>query len=134
MVSQGSVLCVCIVMFLTSPATSCGPVASQGPEEDEELSKPLQTYLPLWYRHSRGLNGRVGRVLQQQRTVEDVFYAQDEEDEAAEQKYFPNVHGGTFVELGATDGELFSNTKFFEDHRGWRVSVGSGRPCHCCRH
>lgn len=54
---------------------------------------------------------------------EGIYYAQDEEDEAAEQKYFKNMHAGTFVELGATDGELFSNTKFFDDHRGWRVSL-----------
>ena len=124
MLSQGRLLCVCIMAFLTSPARSCGPIASRVLEEVEELPSPLRVFLPRWYKHSSELSGRMGTMLQQQQSFEDIFYAQDEEDEAAERTYFPNVHAGIFVELGATDGELFSNTKFFEDHRGWRVSCG----------
>lgn len=124
MLLQGSLLCVCIMAFLISPARSCGPIASRGLEDVEELPRPLRTFLPRWFKRSSELTGRKGTTLQQQQSFEDIFYAQDEEDEAAERKYFPNVHAGTFVELGATDGELFSNTKFFEDHRGWRVSFG----------
>ena len=30
------------------------------------------------------------------------------------------MHNGIFVEMGALDGVLFSNTKFFEDARNWR--------------
>lgn len=124
MVLQGSLLCVWIMAFVLPSARSCGPIVSRDLEEYEELSRPVRTFLPRWYRHSSELKGRIGTMHQQQQGSEDIFYAQDEEDEAAERKYFPNVHAGTFVELGATDGELFSNTKFFEDHRGWRVSFG----------
>ena len=124
MLLEGRPLCVCIVAFLFSTAQSCGPIASRVLEEVEELPMPLRTFLPRWYKHSNGLNGGMGTMHQQTHSLEGIFYAQDEEDEAAERKYFPGMHAGIFVELGATDGELFSNTKFFEDHRGWRVSFG----------
>jgi hypothetical protein len=41
------------------------------------------------------------------------------EDYYAYQTFFGHVRNGTFVELGALDGEIFSNTKLFEDYLGW---------------
>lgn len=55
------------------------------------------------------------------------FYSQSNEDVALH-NYFCNKTGGTFVELGALDGVQYSNTKFFEDHRGWRGVLIEGQP------
>ena len=109
----------CVIAVLLSAAAQ-----STDPAEDDEMEVPLRTFLPRWYKHSCGLNRECLAVHQRQHNPEGTFYGQDEEDEAAEQEYFSGTHAGIFVELGATDGELFSNTKFFEDHRGWRVSLG----------
>jgi hypothetical protein len=38
------------------------------------------------------------------------------------------MHGGTFVELGALDGVLFSNTKFYEDTLGWTGVLIEAQP------
>lgn len=48
-----------------------------------------------------------------------VFFSQSREDIDLYNAFFCSRTGGTFVELGALDGEKFSNTKFFEDHLGW---------------
>ena len=123
MLLGSTLLCVCIIAFLTPTARPCAPIDPRVLEEADEPPMPVRTFLPHWYRHSGGLNGGMGPMHSQEHSCEGIYYAQDEEDEAAEQKYFKNMHAGTFVELGATDGELFSNTKFFDDHRGWRVSL-----------
>lgn len=34
-------------------------------------------------------------------------------------QYFCNKRGGTYVEMGALDGLLFTNTKLFEESMGW---------------
>ena len=124
MMLKGCTLCLSVVAVLLTAAARSTDV-----EEVEEVAMPLRTFLPRWYKHSCGLNQECLAVHERQHdphALQDTpFYAQDEEDEAAEQKYFSGTHAGIFVELGATDGELFSNTKFFEDHRGWRVSLGS---------
>ena len=119
MTMKGYALCICVVAVLLSAAAQFTDF-----KKNEELAMPLRTFLPRWYMHSCGLNRECLAVHQQQHNPEGTFYAQDEEDEAAEHEYFNGTHAGIFVELGATDGELFSNTKFFEDHRGWRVSLG----------
>ena len=120
MVSKDYTLCFCVVAVLLSAAAQ----STDPQSEIEEVATPLRTFLPRWYKHSCGLNRECLAVHQRQHNSEGTFYAQDEEDEAAEQRYFSGWHAGIFVELGATDGELFSNTKFFEEHRGWRVSLG----------
>ena len=47
------------------------------------------------------------------------FYSQSEEDVHLIQKFFGRKKDGFFIELGALDGVLYSNTKFFEDAMGW---------------
>ena len=41
------------------------------------------------------------------------------EDKHIHERYFPTMRNGTFLEMGALDGVLYSNTKFFEDTMGW---------------
>lgn len=49
-----------------------------------------------------------------------MFYSQSEEDQFLNANYFKNKKNGTYIELGALDGVLYSNTKFFEDQLGWK--------------
>jgi FkbM family methyltransferase len=48
-----------------------------------------------------------------------IFYSQQEEDKILYDKYL-NYKNGFFIELGAMDGIVFSNTKFFEDELNWK--------------
>jgi len=48
-----------------------------------------------------------------------TFYSQCGEDKFVYEKYFKDKKGGVFLELGAMDGVIYSNTKFFEDTNGW---------------
>jgi hypothetical protein len=48
-----------------------------------------------------------------------MYYSQCEEDIFLNKNYFKNKKNGTYIELGALDGVLFSNTKFFEDTLNW---------------
>lgn len=47
------------------------------------------------------------------------YYSQCGEDEYLNNNYFKNRRGGIFLEMGALDGLMYSNTKFFEDTLGW---------------
>merc|ERR1740120_682919 len=47
------------------------------------------------------------------------FFSQSNEDMDLYNAFFCNKTGGTFVELGALNGVLYSNTKFFENSLGW---------------
>lgn len=48
-----------------------------------------------------------------------MFYSQSEEDSHLNEKYFKNLPNGVFVEVGAMDGNLYSNTKYFEETHNW---------------
>jgi len=47
------------------------------------------------------------------------FYSQVDEDVELYSALFCGKTQGTFIEMGAVDGLLVSNTKFFDDHMGW---------------
>lgn len=47
------------------------------------------------------------------------YYGQCGEDVHIHAKYFPTLRNGVFLEMGAFDGVIYSNTKFFEDSLGW---------------
>jgi len=47
------------------------------------------------------------------------MYSQCEEDKFINETFFKNKRNGVYIELGALDGVLYSNTKFFEDSLGW---------------
>ena len=49
-----------------------------------------------------------------------MYYSQCEEDVFLNNTYFKNKTNGIYIELGALDGVLYSNTKFFEDTLNWK--------------
>jgi FkbM family methyltransferase len=48
-----------------------------------------------------------------------MYYSQAQEDFFLNDNIFKNKRNGTYIELGALDGVLYSNTKFFEDVLNW---------------
>ena len=49
-----------------------------------------------------------------------MYYSQCQEDVFLNENIFKNKKNGVFIELGALDGILYSNTKFFEDSLNWK--------------
>jgi len=49
-----------------------------------------------------------------------MYYSQCQEDIYLNENIFKNKKNGVYIELGALDGILFSNTKFFEDSLNWK--------------
>ena len=49
-----------------------------------------------------------------------MYYSQFQEDIFLNQNIFKNKQNGVYIELGALDGILYSNTKFFEDSLNWK--------------
>jgi len=49
-----------------------------------------------------------------------MYYSQCQEDIFLNQTIFKNKQNGVYIELGALDGVLYSNTKFFEDSLNWK--------------
>ena len=48
-----------------------------------------------------------------------MYYSQCQEDVFLNEHIFKNKKNGVYIELGALDGVLYSNTKFFEDTLNW---------------
>ncbi len=48
-----------------------------------------------------------------------TFYSQSGEDVYIYERYFKDKKNGVFLELGAMNGVIYSNTKFFEDTLHW---------------
>ncbi len=48
-----------------------------------------------------------------------MYYSQCQEDIFLNENIFKNKKNGIYIELGALDGVLYSNTKFFEDSLNW---------------
>lgn len=48
-----------------------------------------------------------------------MYYSQCEEDKFLNDNFFKNKKNGCYIELGALDGVLYSNTKFYEDANNW---------------
>ena len=49
-----------------------------------------------------------------------MYYSQVQEDIFLNENIFKNKKNGVYIELGALDGVLYSNTKFFEDSLNWK--------------
>ena len=49
-----------------------------------------------------------------------MYYSQCQEDIFLNENIFKNKKYGIYIELGALDGILYSNTKFFEDSLNWK--------------
>jgi FkbM family methyltransferase len=48
-----------------------------------------------------------------------MYYSQYGEDKFLNENFFKNMENGTYIELGALDGNLYSNTKFYEETLNW---------------
>ena len=48
-----------------------------------------------------------------------TFYSQLGQDRILDEEIFKGRRGGVFVDVGAHDGTTYSNTRFFEEERGW---------------
>lgn len=48
-----------------------------------------------------------------------MYYSQCQEDVVLNKYIFKDKKNGIYIELGALDGKLYSNTKFFEDSLNW---------------
>ena len=46
----------------------------------------------------------------------EKFYSLSGEDKFLNENFFKNKKFGTYIELGANDGQCQSNTKYFEDN------------------
>lgn len=112
---QSLLLCAAAVLVLSTSVLASR--ALQASHDDHEAAQALRVFLPQWMSHSR-LHG--GSLRWKENSPSGEMYGQDEEDIAADKKYFHDMHNGIFLEMGALDGKTFSNTKFFEETRGWR--------------
>lgn len=56
------------------------------------------------------------------------YHSQDGQDKWVNEHIFHNRIGGVFVDLGCYDGITYSNTYFFEMHRGWRGVCAEPNP------
>lgn len=61
------------------------------------------------------------------------YYGQCGEDVAVHTRYFPTKRNGVFLELGALDGQTYSNTKFFEESMGWTGVLIEPIPSACAK-
>lgn len=48
-----------------------------------------------------------------------TYYSQEKQDEFVNEHFFHNKTKGVFVEIGAHNGVMYSNTLFFEEQLGW---------------
>lgn len=48
-----------------------------------------------------------------------TYYSQIGQDRILDEEIFRGQRGGVFVDIGAYDGSKYSNTRFFEEQRGW---------------
>lgn len=48
-----------------------------------------------------------------------MYYSQDKEDEYLDEHFFHGKCNSKYIELGALDGKLYSNTKYFQDALNW---------------
>ena len=89
------------------------------------------------HRHDNDQNEIVlpAKTTKQQPTTCDipkrpVFYSQSREDVALYKRFYkhPVKCNGTFVEMGALDGQLFSISKFFKDHLKWTSILIEANP------
>jgi FkbM family methyltransferase len=72
-------------------------------------------------------NNRIGRFLQKIRrrsfrifySSKSGYFSQAGQDRFLNERIFRGKRGGTFIEIGAAEGILFSNTYFFEKDLEW---------------
>jgi FkbM family methyltransferase len=65
--------------------------------------------------------------------VTPKFHSQSKEDRALAGCMLRNVREGVYVEIGALDGKLISNTLHFEEDMGWKGILIEGEPRNAAR-
>ena len=108
-------LCLCVFASLIYAALAREPRGSRSTAHDEIKTQPLNVFWPSWMGQ-----GRLEEMKWKKHSPTGKYYSQSKEDSTAEGRFFHNLHGGVFLEMGALDGVIYSNTKFFEDSRGWQ--------------
>ena len=48
-----------------------------------------------------------------------MYYSQAKEDQYLNDNYFKDKKNGKYIELGAMDGDMYSNTKYYEIQHNW---------------
>ena len=104
---------------LTMALVVLGVQALTKSHDDRQRAQPTRSFIPQWMADSKFSTGMLHRKSDVSAPLL-TSYGQSSEDLFAEAHFFHNLYNGTFLELGALDGNLYSNTKLFEDQRGWR--------------
>lgn len=104
----------------------------QGPHQSFEISvkhssPPLKAFLPPWFA-LRSTLWSSSKLIYDSGVAVGMFYGQRTEDQHALQNYFHNMHNGIYLEMGAFDGQKFSNTKIFDDSLKWRGLLIEANP------
>ncbi|CAE8609815.1 unnamed protein product [Polarella glacialis] len=61
------------------------------------------------------------------------FYSQHSEDKILLEQMFCGMRNKTYLEMGALDGVMFSNSKFYEDTMGWSGILIEAQPRNAAR-
>ena len=108
-----------LVLVVTSVHASPSSVLLHASHRRSESQQSVRAILPQWAPHSTFRTS----LLQHRDTVQPArvfFYGQSREDHVAAHMYFHNSFNGVYLEMGALDGTLMSNTRYFEESRNWK--------------
>ena len=108
-----------LILAFTSVHVSQSSVMLHASHRRSESQQSVRAILPQWAPHSTFRT----ILLQHRDTVQTgrvFFYAQSREDHVAAHMYFHNSFSGVYLEIGALDGTLMSNTRYFEESRNWK--------------
>ncbi|GLI67031.1 hypothetical protein VaNZ11_011209 [Volvox africanus] len=95
------------------------------------LLAPRCTAIRVHFPHWRVLRAATAKTVNVSIPIEELkpfARSQSGEDIRVFQNYLCGLQNGTFLELGALDGERFSNTYMFEYKLGWRGVLIEGNP------
>jgi hypothetical protein len=103
---MGGIICLAICLFFV-------------PLVFASISHPLVVSLPSWY--GFGIHHRDSSLTAVGYNISvPKWSSQSGEDQHAFNTFFPNQVAGFYVEMGALDGSMFSNTLAFHKYLGWR--------------
>ena len=112
-------LFIALVLVVTSVHASPSSVMLHASHRRSESQQSVRAILPQWAPHATFRTS----LLQHRDTVQParvIFYGQSREDHVAAHMYFHNSFSGVYLEMGALDGTLMSNTRYFEESRNWK--------------
>ena len=107
------------ILVVTSLHVSPSGVMLHASHRLSESRQSVRAILPQWAPHTTFKTS----LLQHRDTMQTgkvFFYGQSREDHVAAHMYFHNSFNGVYLEMGALDGMLMSNTRYFEESRNWK--------------